>query len=576
MRLAIPALVLLFSACEPGSGDDSGQDTAITDPVVQDVDFTCDESAVPEALPLRRLTRTQHGNTLLALAAELLPAETAALTTELQPALESLVPDSPRGPDKHFGRLSRMDQDVSQAHVDRGYDAAVAFARVVTEGGRLTEIAGTCDAAELACLRGFVERFGPVALRRPLTEAEVDHVLLAVQDDPVSRADWRDAITVLLLHPDHLYLVQSVLDEGEEPARLDAWSLASRLSYHLWQAPPDAELRAAAASGDLLDDAAYAAQVDRMLADPRAREAIREFISEWLGNTTLEALNSRIGTPVFDAFRGEYTPSDTLRDEMLAEVTDAVLWNYDHGGTWDDVLTDSRPFARTDGLATLYDAPTWDGLGEPPASTQDSRAGLITRPAFVATGSPNTRPIMKGVLIRKALLCDAIGEAPADVAGEPPALDEHSSTRQVVENLTGTGSCAQCHVRLINPMGFVTEDFDALGRPRTHQTLFDAEGNVVTEVPVDTKVDSYVSGSQADPVEDAHELTALLVESPKPRACLTRHWFRFTFGRMEDRVSDGCALAAVDEALDEGMSLEQALRAIALTDAFKRRSIGGW
>lgn len=572
--LRMSAALLLAVACNTSSGPEVEPEPD-TVPDERDVDFTCDASAAPDELPLRRMSRTQHRNTLVALVGEAIPSQADEVVREIEPALDTLVPDSLKGPEDHYGRLSRLDQDVAQAHVDRTWDASVAVARSLTQGDRLDALADGCDPADRACLRSFVERFAPHALRRPVDSTEVDHTLTAIQDDPVSRADWQDVITLLLMHPDHIYLVESVQDDGESPPRLDPWALASRLSYHLWQAPPDAELRALAASGELLDDAVFEAQVDRLAADPRAREAVREFFSEWLGNTTLEALNSRLGTPVFDAFRGAYTPSDTLRQEMLDEVTDSVVWTLDHEGTWDDALTSDRSFARTQGLADLYEVPVWDGVSQPPQMTQPERAGLITRAAFVATGSANTRPIMKGVFLRKALLCDEIGDAPADVSGDPPPLSDHATTREVVANLTGQGSCLHCHERIINPLGFVTENFDALGRPRTHQSLYNDDGTWLTDVPVDTQVDAYVTGYSADPVSDAHDLTAVLVESPKPRACLSRHWFRFTFGRMEDDALDGCALAEVDEALDEGRSLREALRSIALTDAFKRRTVTG-
>lgn len=571
--LGLGLLALAVGCPAPTEPTDLGPDEPTLDATPN---FECDATAVPAALPLRRLSRTQHRNTVEAFIAEAVPTGADGVTSSLQPDLAGLVADVPAGPEPHFGRLSRLDQLVSQSHVDRSYEVAVAVGTALAAPDRLWDLASDCDPSTRACIRAYIERMGPVALRRPLADDEPERYLAAVQDDPVSPDDWRDVTTLLLLAPDHLYLVESVVDDGSAHPPLDAHALASRLSYHWWQGPPDAELRALADSGALLDDATYRAQVERLAADDRARDAVAEFFSEWMGNTALEELDSRVGTPVYDAFRDGFRPGPDLRERMLAEATDSFVWTtFDNGGTWDDVLTSDRSFARTEDLASIYETPVWDGVSDPPAMTQSARAGLITRAAYTATGSANTRPIMKGVLLRTALLCDEIGTPPDNAADNPPALPENASTREFVENLTGSGSCAFCHVKRINPLGFATEDFDSLGRHRSVQRLFDSNtGEDLGTVPINTAVTPYVIDPH-ETVADAHDLTALFVASPKPRACLTRHWFRFTFGRMEDEATDGCALDPVDRALGEGDPLADALKAVSLSDGFRRRTLGG-
>jgi hypothetical protein len=574
IRRLAPLAALLALGCQGADDTDPVDEPDAREPAV--LDFTCDPGAVPQAVPLRRLTRLQHFHTLEALVLEALPDHVEAVREEIRPAMDALVEDQPQGPDPHFGRLSRLDQTVSQAHVDRSWDAARAVAVALTTPERLPDLAGSCAPEELDCLAGFVEQFGALALRRPLTEADVDHYLRAVQDNPVSAADWADVTTLLLLAPDHLYLVQSVLDEEDpegRPPRLDAWSLASKLSYHAWQGPPDEELRALAASGELLMDHVYEAQVSRVFSDPRARGAMASFYEEWLGNHILEELDSRVGRPVFDTFRGDLLPASDLREAMLEEITDsAVYYTFDAEGTWDDVLTSDRSFARHPQLADIYGVPVWDGASEPPNMVQGSRAGLITRAGYLATGSANTRPIMKGVFLRTTLLCDEVPPPPDNVVGNTPPPEPDVSTRVFVEQLTGGAECAGCHAS-INPLGFVTEDFDALGRPRAVQTLIDgATGEIVGEAEVDTVVQPNIDHRHQE-AADAQDLTALLVASPKPRACFSRLYVRHTLGRMEDEALDGCALQAVDEALDEGRPIREALEAVALTDAFRRRAL---
>jgi hypothetical protein len=64
----------------------------------------------------------------------------------------------------------------------------------------------------------------------------------------------------------------------------------------------------------------------------------------------------------------------------------------------------------------------------------------------------------------------------------------------------------------------------------------------------------------------------LILNSDKPRACFARQYFRYTFGRMEDLDADACALDAVKQSLVDGAPLADALRAVALSPSFRRRS----
>src|SRR5205807_3019793 len=64
---------------------------------------------------------------------------------------------------------------------------------------------------------------------------------------------------------------------------LTDWELASRMSFFLWSSVPDAELRRAAAAGELSRPATLEKQVRRMTADPKARRLATEFFGQWLG-----------------------------------------------------------------------------------------------------------------------------------------------------------------------------------------------------------------------------------------------------------------------------------------------------
>jgi hypothetical protein len=215
----------------------------------------------------------------------------------------------------------------------------------------------------------------------------------------------------------------------------------------------------------------------------------------------------------------------------------------------------------------------WDGTSAP-AALPAERAGLLTRAAFLSTGTANTRPVMKGLRIRNGLLCDSVPPPPNNANAMPLPLSPDDTTREVLEKLTqqpGT-ACASCHATMLNPLGFATENFDSLGRHRTMQTLYDADGGVLGSKPVDTTSVPQVALGDSTPSTGILDVTRQIGESGKLDSCFARQYFRFTFRRPEVVQADGCALKALDEGARAG-TLAEALKAAALRPEFKSRHI---
>ena len=207
-----------------------------------------------------------------------------------------------------------------------------------------------------------------------------------------------------------------------------------------------------------------------------------------------------------------------------------------------------------------------------PAGQQ--RTGLLTRAAFLVSGSANTRPIMKGVFMRKNMLCDTIPPPPAGANAKPPELKPGMTTRESVEALTEVAGsvCITCHGTAINPLGFATENFDALGRFRTAQTLFDANGNVTGTKAVNTTSVPQVSYGDPAKISSPSELMTLMTASSKVEACLSRHFFRFTYARWETESTDGCSLEDGRKALMNGGKMTDLATAALLSPQFRRRT----
>ncbi len=559
-------------------GNDSGPDT--------DGEFSCDQDAWPDSLSMRRLSRVQYRNTVESLVQWAVGSAAADVLGTVSPVIERVPVDVPQAVHGPRGGFRRLDQNVHQEHIDGSYDVALAAATRLTEG-HLEAVAGSCavdtdTSNDESCITDFIDRWGDRALRRPLTDEERTFYRSVYDAGGVTQGTepeaFADVIVVLMTAPSFLYLVEHGDEELEDAPgvyQLGGYELAQRLSYQFWQAPPDDALLEAAASGALATDDGWAEQVDRVLADPRTESAVREFVGEWLWLEELPPVDARVGTPVYDAFLDGFEVTPETTDNMMNEVLDAAAYyTLDAGGSFDEFFLSDRSFATTPDLAAIYGVPVWEG-GEPPAFPHAERGSLIGRAAFVASGSSNTRPIMKGVRIREAILCDQLAPPPDNAAGNPPELSPDNTTREVVEMLTeqpGT-SCAGCHAVQINPLGYVTESFDALGRYRETQVLFDEEGNVVGMREVDTSGTPLLTPGDERQATSAAELGAMILETEKVQACFARNYVRWTFGREEDESTDGCVLQDTTDALLDGAPMQDVLRSIAMRDEFKTRKI---
>lgn len=542
--------------------------------------FTCDPSAVTESPALRRLTRPQYENTVTDLLAFALGDRAEALTLKdaLGSALEALPSEErPRTEEDLRGTYRRLDQGVSQGHVDTWYQLATRVGGELTTEARLARVVGTCatdGSAAAPCIDAFLRRFGERALRRPLTDDEVTFYGEFYGDtSAIAPVAFADLIAGLLTAPDMLYLIES--GDQEVPGlpgtfQLGPFEVASRLSYHFWDTMPDDELFRAAKDGTLLEDDEYRRQTERLVADPRTKASIRNFHREWLKLDALPALDQANGVANYDAFTGDDQPGPELTSRVNDEVLDLLdYFTWDTATGLDTVLTSQLIFPKTDDLAALYGV---SPAAEPFAAPLGDRPGLFTRVAFLATGASRTRPIMKGVFLRQDMLCDELSPPPPGANSNIPELEPTLSTREKVQRITEVGTCAGCHVESINPLGFSTESYDALGRFRDEELLFDAEGELIGSAALDTTSVPQVVSGDLTPVSNVAELMSLVVASGKVTSCLARHYFRYSFGRFENLAADGCALEGLRTALAGG-TLDSMVREVAFLPDFRRRRI---
>jgi hypothetical protein len=571
---------------EPGAngsnGTDNGDGTATTNfGACEAISFSCNDDAPAVESSLVRLSRTQYENALRSVLTETVPAaHFDAVWSAVQTEIQALPSDAVSS--KQDQLFTSMDQVVTDKHVTTYLQVGAAAGKAMSASTERMNAILACQkgAAVPACVEAFLRRFARLAYRHPPTTDEITFlqgVFAATTLDPAALAD---VVTVVLSGPQFVYRLElgtTAVAGKAATYELSAHELVTKLALQLWRTAPDAATLMVADQADLKAATGYEALVDRMLNDKRAEAGYRAFAAEWLDPNWVGQLNRLSTNAAFKAFAGDNMPSATLNADMVNEVSDSLAYHTNHGDSIRDWFLSPYSFARTPELADIYGVAPWNGSAEPPRFVEEERAGLLTRAAFLANSSGGTRPVMKGVFIRERILCQSIGSPPAiaaDALASAASPPHGASTRQNVEAITSPSGCAGCHAGTINPLGFASENFDALGRLRDAQPLYSDDGKVSGKAELDTSGVPRVCSSDSAPIKDVAEVAQRIADRGNLEACFARQYVRFALGRHEKDATDGCGLEAVRAGLMEGGDLRSAMRAFVMRPEFRRRYIG--
>jgi hypothetical protein len=310
--------------------------------------------------------------------------------------------------------------------------------------------------------------FAEKAYRRPLTDSDRQPVRVLFEKRLAEKATPRqaalDALKLILCSPSFIYLSEIT----EEPSQLlKPHDLATRLSYALWSAPPDAELLAAAKSGKLTQDAELEKQIQRMLADERVSGFIHGFTDSWLSLRDLGGM-----PPPRETNRSYY--AEDLPASMKGEVTHYFQDLLTRNGSVNDFLHAEHTFVDKK-LAKLYGLPEQQSLRladgfRKVSLTGNARRGGLLGMAGVLTVSANgveTSPVMRGVWVSENLLGIHPPPPPDEVPAIEPDVTGATTIRERLAKHSADKTCAECH-RKIDPLGFSLESFDPVGRWRDH------------------------------------------------------------------------------------------------------------
>ena len=136
------------------------------------------------------------------------------------------------------------------------------------------------------CAATSILRFAERAYRRPLRDGERDRIeefwRAQVAVEPIDEAVALTVAGILQAPAFHFKLAPGATGPTDG-GQLNAWQLATRLSYFLWDSLPDEELFRAAGAGELATAEGIERQARRLLDDAKARPAVVHFHHQWLG-----------------------------------------------------------------------------------------------------------------------------------------------------------------------------------------------------------------------------------------------------------------------------------------------------
>jgi hypothetical protein len=448
------------------------------------------------------------------------------------------------------GRFTAPGVSLTALEVEERQKTAETIAAAAASTPNLGRLCDVAQRGEAACAADLIAGLATRAFRRP-PDPDTGASLRALYERGVAVGGFATGVewlvAGLLQAPELLYQLSPRAAAGAgQVVLLDDHVLASRLSFFLWNSPPDERLLTAAAAGKLRSPGGLAGEVARLLADPRAARMREDYYGSWLRLDQLDRVAR-------DA--AAFTPAvaHALRRSLMAGIHHL----YQASPRIEALFGDSTLFA--DGaLAEPYGLTVSGPDLQPVAANPDQRRGILTHPALlsVLAKSDTSDPVARGVFIQEQVLCQTLPDPPPNVP-DLPALRPGLSTRQRLEQHRANPACAGCH-QIIDPMGLALENYDGIGRYRTTD-----QG-----VRVDSAVEVVQNLDLAGKYASGIELLARLPATGTVRDCLVQRWFEYAVSRAAD-PAEACELDGLRARFRGNGDLIDLVTAIAQSRTFR-------
>ncbi len=411
--------------------------------------------------------------------------------------------------------------------------------------------------ADGACASKTLAQYGRLLFRRPVTDKELAEPISLANQAAETKGDFYAGLAYglaeLLDSPNFLFR-KDVAEPDPDHAgqlRLTGYSKAVRLSFFLWNGPPDSELIRAAEAGELDSRKGLAKQVDRMLASPRLETGARAFFIDFLNFDQFDTLaKDALIYPVFNAKVAHDAEEQTLRtmiDHLLVQKAD-----------YRDLFTTRKTFL-TRNLGVVYRVPVASENGWEPHEfpAGDPNVGVLTELSFTELHSHPGRSsaTLRGKAVREIFLCQTVPSPPANVNFTVVQDTSNPLYKTARERLTAhrtEATCAGCH-KIMDPIGLGLENFDGAGQYRAAENgaSIDASG----------EIDGFKFA-------DAASLGQALHDNPNAAACFANSLYKYSVGRDFDAGEKDWQKFLVTHFAAKGYRMPDLMRLIATSDAF--------
>lgn len=434
---------------------------------------------------------------------------------------------------------------------------------IVLEEDRKKRAAIFPDNGESKEIENSLHRFAERAWRRTVQPPELDRYRNIIHAQLEAGADYKSAYKAgmlgILASKNFTYLVEG--SAGEKQDYLNDFELASRLSYFLWSSMPDNVLLAKARAGKLREPESLAAEVERMISDPKIERFTHSFPYQWLQLRKLGMF------PPDEKLYPDY--DKWLEKSMLLETRKYFETVFAKNSPITELLASDWTIANPR-LAEHYGLAPLEKSGFQKVSLQPhhQRGGILTHGSVLSLTSDGTRhrPVHRGIWVAEAILGKTPPPPPPNVdAIEPNPIDEPKATiRQKLAAHIADPNCASCHAK-IDPLGLAFDNYDAIGRWRTEELVPKGKGDNPT-------VDASGTLPDGRTFSGASDFKQLLVEKENEFAhALTEKLATYALRRRMAFDDEAGLKEIVRQNRKDGYQLRDLVKTIATSDLFLRR-----
>jgi hypothetical protein len=421
---------------------------------------------------------------------------------------------------------------------------------------RIFQCRPTVQSEQRACAERILLDIASQAFRAPQRPEDLKVVLQFYEQGAKQEgfeSGIQQALARILIDPRFLFRFEEERSSDGAAHAISDLELASRLSFFLWSSIPDRELVDLAVQQRLHDSTVLAAQVRRLLADPKAAALVENFAGQWLFLRELATV-----TPEVEGF------DENLRAAFIEETRSLVGWVLSEDRPVTELLTADYSFLN-ERLARHYGI---DGIRGShfrrvtlPAGSH--RRGLLGHGSIltITSTASRTSPVIRGAWILENILG---APPPAPPPGVETNLDGDgtqvitASVRARLEAHRKNPSCNACH-SVIDPVGFALENFNAIGawRDRDGDSLVDARG---------TLVDGTTVTGPGDLINALMDRRQLFVTN------FTEKLLTYALGRTLDAHDMPTVRAIVRQAASEDYKVSALIMGIVQSPAFRQRA----